>query len=199
MISVTLKMMSGDLIEISKTPVNGESEYELVQRFELDIYRMQPSIPIGCLQLLRPIFVDEEEDFEDVTHVQDGDLLYAMVDTTLVCTSVEPLFNGAAALVSKHGTIPLNCFCVDFLRRYFEHDEDARPVWTVRVCFAFTKGFALFDRLLRANQQRYHETPSVQWFPTVQECLLSVDAPRFPTDQQTLDNVARELNTFPLD
>lgn len=211
-ITVTIKFLNGDLMEIQHTPSCGFDQ--LVST----IYGLCKDIPYGCLVLKRAPYDELDEvaqlmflseiysDHDDsvLTEVYDGDELFALVDTTLVI----PVVN-VTAIVSTIVNAEERCLTelhIPFFSTEAQEKNDHSFRYSVRVFYdEKNKLFALKDTFHapRAHEfveyngegwsPLYYPTNDTQWFLSVIECLESVPHTRFPKDRNTLGSIHKQI------
>lgn len=204
MIHVTVKTLNGDLLSIEHKPSRGLNHF-------IHMVYDNLQIPNGCLVLKRIL----NDEFEDVEDVEDGDHLFAFVDISRVQPFVE---------CEGHVCIPLdekdikNRIVFTKLRiKFFSKDVDE---WGEPICYNEIdvfyddekKMFSLTETFQAPTPQEasyyhrlgmgapYRPTEKTIWFPTIHDCLLSIENARFPRDEKTLtsvqDEVIDELNMW---
>lgn len=207
-ITVTVKFMNGDLIEIQHKPSRGFDD------FVRTIYRLCTDIPYGCLvlkrapcdeldevaQLMRLPDIYSDHDDSIVTEVYDGEELFALVDTTLVTPYV--LRDRDVALPSSKRKFQkiVSVYTFSFRSAHDQHESQT-------VVFHDTENntFALCDTFILPTPQEaseyhrdgllevYKPTSQTVWFPTLSECLLS-SMDRFPHDHDTLQTIEEQFH-----
>lgn len=206
MINVNVKMLNGDILSISHKLSKGFRE------FVRTVYDTCPHIPYGCLVLKRILnddqYVENVENVENVEDVKDRDQLFAFVDISLVQPFVE---------CGGHVCIPLdekdikNRIVFTKLRvKFCSNDVDE---WGEPICyneidvfyddekkmFSLTETFqaptpheaSYYHRL--GMGAPYRPTEKTIWFPTIHDCLLSIENARFPRDEKTLTSIRDEV------
>lgn len=190
--NILVKMLNGDLIAIKHHPLlDGETVEQNVQRFVQKVYDACPSIPLGCLVIRR-------DDGSVVTNLAEGDIVFALVDTSLV----EPVVYLTPRFVQVNNSRTY----AEHIRVHFFKKDDSNldedgfrlSMCTVDILSVERRArFALMDTL-KAGMGTciYEETPKTQWFPSITDCLMSVDQPRFPTDEVTMEKVNESFGTI---
>ena len=213
MISVTLKFLNGDLLQIHHKPSRGFDD------FVRTIYRSCDFIPYGCLRLTRLPDGDDDDLVEDdvaqlmrlsdiyssdeVTEVYDGDILMACVDTTLVTPCI--FQEGFIALPSRtHRNF--EHICRKYTIVFRSHDDD--DLFHSQITFVHDTDhntFALYDTFVAPTQQQfadahrmhrnglYKSGPSTVWFNTLGECI-SASTERFPHDSSIIQAIQDDFN-----
>jgi hypothetical protein len=176
----TVKMMNGELIVIEF----GNDDMEDFDHFKQRIVEKRPDIPNGCLMLYREV----DGEYEEAFGVINDDFLHAFVDVTRVTPFLMPIWNTKTFLKTSKKKKEIECIVVQFFM-------NNQLVSEIGICFETNLGFALEDSLT-INMEKvsshfvlYKQTPQTIWYPTIQECLLSVKNPQFPTNQTTLNTI----------
>lgn len=196
MISVHVKMLNGDLIEIQHRPQQG------FQQFIRLLYKACPEIPYGCL-ILRKDYADEnkEDKKEDkVNDVSDGDLLYALVDTSLVLPFIQ--WDDEIVKVNNKKFAQLS---VEFCERNEELEDGMYAYDQIGILYNKKDGvFALKSAFIaptpsewadyhqRKKNGVYRELYDTQWFNSITDCILSSPG-IFPRDHFTMDRILTEF------
>jgi hypothetical protein len=216
MISVYVKMLTGELIEIQYTP-NGEGFSQFVDL----MYKACPDIPFGCLSLHRLCYKGDKDDKDenelghlvhvyeddDCIYLSDGDFLGAFVDTSLIYPIVK--FEGNNIYVNRK----TRChevsvrFCETKYRDSRYHYEKINIFYDeVNRLFALISSFTHVSTVTDHSNYNYEdpityfnafyfyeETSQTQWHTSIQACLLSSNG-NFPRDKHTMDRVETKFN-----
>lgn len=180
MISVNVKTLSGDLIQIDHRPSHGFSQ------FVRKVYDAFPDIPFGCLTLHRVIqdnydddekdeinqlmnlsdlFLDKDVDYNNkVTYVLDDDMLMTFVDTSLVFPVIFPI-TGYFSVKSVSGReTPVSKFKIRFCCRY--DDDKDKEIEDYKYTLEFDILF-----INRKNKKRFALAETLE-SSTPQECAF---------------------------
>lgn len=210
-ITVTVKFLNGDLMEIQHKSSRG------FEHFKRMIYDSCPFIPYGCLTLQRIPWNNEEldedvqlmllpdiysdEDDSIVKEVSDGDELFALVDTTLVKPVVGvsarvciPDTKIIGVVETYHRELHIQFFSTDA-----EENDEYSFKYSIHVFYDEKNNlFALKDTFQAPTPQEcaendrdgccplYRPTNETKWFLSVMDCLKSAPHTRFPKDENTL-------------
>jgi hypothetical protein len=209
-ITVTVKFMNGDLIEIHHKPSRGFDD------FVRTIYRLYTDIPYGCLVLKRALYEEDDEVaqlmllpdiYSDyvldpciVTEVYDGDEIFAIIDPSLVLPYIIRDVNVAIPSSNPKFQHFVSVYSINFRSKHDNHESQ-----TVVFHDTDSNTFALCDTFhpptpQEASDYHYHgqvevykPTSQTVWFHTLYECLLS-SMDRFPHDDNTLQIIQHSFD-----
>lgn len=207
-------MLNGDLLAIQHKASRGFND------FVRTVYDECPNIPYGCLVLKR-MNCEEEKEEKEVEEVRDNDELFAFVDTSRVRPVVE--LNGVVCIPhdgkvgkkekKKEKEKKLLHFYIKFIsfkptenlqddfeeycyRSFFQSDvfyDQTNRLFALKDTFQDPTSHEVSYYFYERKPQPYRPTSETKWFPTVKECLESVQNARFPQDEKTLSTIHEQI------
>lgn len=223
LITVTVKTLNGDLLQIQHDSLLG------FNRFVDEVYKAFPDVPIGCLVLHR-LLVDERSIYNCVldelldvdkvkapchiapchishlSHVRDGDHVFATVDPSRVITRLNIHKN---VYTSRDGiNIRLHPFTINLYSKVIYDEKRKGHAHLGKVGVFFDKKnnlFALRNTFTPPSDidihmaddlgqlHPYYQTSQTRWL-SLKECIELI--PRFPQDEETRMSICKQIDNI---